>query len=312
MEDRSRSWRLTISTLMLFLAAYGGAIFNVHIIPQILCSILAGLMSVRLFIIYHDYLHKAILQNSFIAKVVFALFGMFILAPFSIWRRSHDYHHAHNSKLYTSSIGSFPLVTKRDFLTSTNRERGIYLFIRHPLTILFGYFFVFIWGMCLRTLMVNAKKHWDCLFALLFHVSLGAVIFYFSGWQGLVLGFFIPALISNAMGAYLFYAQHNFPDAIYKPKEEWTYSFAALHSSSYMKMPAIMHWFTGNIGYHHIHHMNPRIPFYKLPTVYHAMKEFQRPGTTSLSPGDIFACLRLKAWDPDLNKMIGLKEIYAK
>ena len=100
------------------------------------------------------------------------------------------------------------------------------------------------------------------------------------------------------MGAYLFYAQHNFPTATFAEKEGWSYVNAALGSSSYMRMNQVMHWFTGNIGYHHIHHLNARIPFYRLPEVYKAIPELQMAKTTSLMPGEMIRCLRLKVWDP--------------
>lgn len=310
-EDRARSWRLLIITSILLFIAYAGAIVNVHIVPQIVCSVFAGLLSVRTFIIYHDYLHKAILQKSWLAKAYFTVFGLFTLTPVSIWKRSHDYHHAHNSKLYTSSIGSYPLVTKKEFLEAGKGERFLYLFIRHPFTIAFGYVFAFIYGMCIRSLINNREKHIDSLVALIFHFVIGAAIFWGFGWNGLLWGFLVPSLIKSAMGAYLFYAQHNFPSAQFKSREEWSYVYAALYSSSYMKMSKLMHWFTGNIGYHHIHHMNPSIPFYNLPKVFSEMKEFQNPGVTSLSFKDIIACFRLKVWDPEAGKMIGLKEVYA-
>ncbi len=308
-ESRKKSWGLLLSTLILFCLCYAGAIINVHIIAQIICSILAGLLIVRLFIIYHDYLHQAILQKSVLAKAIFTVYGLFILAPTSIWKRSHNYHHAHNSKLYTSSIGSFPIVTKEAYLASSKTERAIYLFIRHPLTIFFGYIFVFFWGFCARTLFKNTQKHADCFISIVFHFAIGATIYYFTGWQGLILGFLVPAFISSMMGAYLFYAQHNFPDAKFKPKESWSYEYAALQSSSYMKMNAIMRWFTGNIGYHHIHHINPRIPFYNLPKAFTQMEEFQNPRVTSLSPIDIYKCCRIKVWDSERQQMIGLKEL---
>lgn len=149
----------------------------------------------------------------------------------------------------------------------------------------------------------------DCLASVLFHFTLGGLIWYFFGLQSFVLGFLLPAIISNGLGSYLFYAQHNFPAVIYKQKNEWSYADAAMQSSSYMKMNKFMHWCTGNIGYHHIHHLNARIPFYKLPIVYAEMPELQNVGTTSLSPNDILDCFRLKIWDPELNKMIGLKEL---
>jgi acyl-lipid omega-6 desaturase (Delta-12 desaturase) len=310
-DDQARSSLALLSTTALLIALYAGAIVNVHIVPQIACSLLAALVSVRMFIIYHDYMHKTILKDSTAAKVVFTLYGMFILAPARIWRRSHDYHHGHNSKLHTSSIGSFPLVTKKRFLAASRSDRGVYLFIRHPATIAFGYVFVFLWGMCLRTLTKNSEKHIDALLAVVFHYGIGLGIYLLFGLQAFLLGFLLPALLSSALGAYLFYAQHNFPAAIQKDKEDWSYAFAALHSSSYIKMNALMHWFTGNIGYHHIHHINPRIPFYRLPQVYREMEEFHHAGTTSLGPRDVYRCLRLKVWDADEGRMVGLREIYA-
>jgi len=310
-EDRARSWRTLLSTTFLLLLAFAGAIVNIHIVPQLVCAVLAGLLTARMFIMYHDYLHKSILQNSAVAKTIFTIFGMFLLAPVSIWKRSHDYHHAHNSKLYTSSIGSFPLVTKKEFLAASPRDRNIYLFIRHPLTIALGYFFVFLWGMCIRTLLRSSQRHMDAFFALVLHYGIATTILFVFGVQALLIGFLLPVLLYSALGGYLFYAQHNFPSAIYKPKEQWNYAYAALHSSSYMKMNKLMHWFTGNIGYHHIHHINSRIPFYKLPVVYEEIEELQKARTTSLSPLEMYRCLKLKAWDPDEGKMIGLKEIYA-
>jgi omega-6 fatty acid desaturase (delta-12 desaturase) len=310
-EDRGKSWWSLLSTLVLLIAAYAGAIINVHIVPQIACSLLAGLISVRMFIIYHDYLHGAILRHSGFAKAVFTFFGMFILAPSSIWKRSHDYHHAHNSKLHTSSIGSFPLTTKQKFLAASKSDRRIYLFIRHPLTIASGYIFVFLWGMCLRTLTKSADKHIDGFIAIIVHFGIGFAIYAFFGVQSFLLGFLFPSLLSSAFGAYLFYAQHNFPAGTHKSKEDWSYAYAALHSSSYIKMNGVMNWITGNIGYHHIHHINPRVPFYRLPEVFKEMKEMQHPGTTTLLPRDIYRCLRVKVWDPEVGKMIGLKEIYA-
>ncbi|MCB0782756.1 MAG: fatty acid desaturase, partial [Flavobacteriales bacterium] len=109
--------------------------------------------------------------------------------------------------------------------------------------------------------------------------------------------------------AYLFYAQHNFPTATFADKDGWSYVNAALGSSSYMKMSQVMHWFTGNIGYHHIHHLNARIPFYRLPEAFEAIPELQEAKTTSLMPGEIVRCLRLKVWDPQLGRMIGRREL---
>lgn len=311
-ENRQKSWAHTATTFLLLGIAYFGGIFPSHWLIQLGFGTLAGLLLARAFIIYHDYLHNTILQHSLLARILFTWFGYHMLAPITVWRRSHDYHHAHNSKLYSSSIGSFPIVTKKKYLEASAKDRFIYLFIRHPFTILTGYFFSFAYGMCIRTLLRSSAKHWDAVWALVYHYGVLSVVFYFLGWESALLGFLLPSLIAGAMGSYLFYAQHNFPGATFKEANEWNYVDAALQSSSYMKMTKLMNWFTGNIGYHHIHHTNSKIPFYNLPTVFKEMEEFRvHARETSLWPWDVVKCLRLKVWDPEQGKMIGLREIYA-
>jgi omega-6 fatty acid desaturase (delta-12 desaturase) len=104
--------------------------------------------------------------------------------------------------------------------------------------------------MCILSVVRSPSKHWDSVIALVFHFGIGALIFTFFGWQLFLIAFLLPALISSAMGSYLFYAQHNFPGATFKEKDGWSYVNAAMNSSSYMKLNPLMHWFTGNIGYH--------------------------------------------------------------
>lgn len=309
-EVRWKSWWHLVSTGLLLAAWYFGIFWpTTPLWLKIILSVLAGLTIARMFIIYHDHQHKAILQNSKLADVLMTIWGIFILAPSSIWKRSHDHHHTHNSKLYTSSIGSYPIVTVEKFKTFTKQERAIYLFMRHPLTIAFGYVFVFFYGMCVRSFMNNRSKHWDSLLAIGIHIGMGVLITWLLGWTAFWLGFIAPAVISLGLGAYLFYAQHNFPAATFAEKEGWSYVNAALGSSSYMRMSRLMHWFTGNIGYHHIHHLNARIPFYRLPEVLRSIPELQKAKTTSLMPGEMIRCLRLKVWDPVKGKMIGFREM---
>jgi len=308
-EKRLSSWFHLVTTLLVLGLTFSALYLLDGFWIRLPLSIIAGLTLVRMFILYHDYVHKSILQKSWIAKAWFSVFGLYILAPISIWRRSHDYHHKHNSKLYTSSIGSFPIVTKAKFLAAPKKEQRIYLFIRHPLAIAMGYFVAFIFGMLIRSFMASPKRHWDSLLSLVFHLSIGAAAWTFLGFQTFLMAFFIPSLLASAMGSYLFYAQHNFPGVSFSDKEGWTYISAAMKSSSYMKMNPVMHWFTGNIGYHHIHHINARIPFYRLPEVFGKIEELQNPKITSLSPREIVRCLKLKVWDPEQNKMLTSREL---
>ncbi len=161
--------------------------------------------------------------------------------------------------------------------------------------------------------MSSPRRHWDSLVVLVLHFSIGAFIFIKFGWLTCLLAFFLPFFLSQMLGAYLFYAQHNFPGVTFKKNIEWSYTNAALESSSYMKLNPFMQWVTANIGFHHIHHLNSKIPFYRLPEAMAAIPELQKAKVTTLKPNDIVACLRLKVWDFEQNKMIGFDELeYAK
>lgn len=308
-DHTGKSWWCILSTGTLMLAALAVALWPLAWPIRLLGSVLAGLLVLRMFVIYHDQQHLAILPKSKLAEGLMCLFGICALSPTSIWRSSHNYHHNHNSKLRSAHIGSFPIMTKAQYLKSSRRTRFNYLFMRHPLTILFGYLFVFLHGMCIYPFFNNPRKHFDCLIAFCVHVGIGTALFVFAGWPGLFFGQLLPGFIAYAIGSYLFYAQHNFPGVTFNDKAGWTYEKAALESSSFLKTNPIMAWFTANIGYHHIHHLNARIPFYRLPEALKGIPELQNPRTTSLSPVDVFRCLRLKVWDVEAQRMIPLSQL---
>ncbi len=305
-EIRWKSWYYTLTTLGLLIGGITLTTFPLPWLIRIPISILTGLMIGRFFVIYHDHQHHSILYHSKIANFIFTIFGLYIMAPTSIWKRSHDYHHNHNSKLFSASIGSYPIMTRKKFESCTPGEKRLYLAIRHPLTILFGYITMFMLGMSLNSFLSAKKRHLDSLFALIIHFIGSGLIIYFFGFVSWVYIVGIPFMTACSLGAYLFYAQHNFPGVTFKDNTDWKYEYAALASSSFMKMHPFLNWCTANIGYHHIHHLNSRIPFYRLPEVMRAFPELQNPPVTSLNPKDIIACFKLKVWDPELNKMTGI------
>ena len=308
MDSSARSWAYFLSTAFLLAGAVAGTIWSFHLAARVVCSVLAGLLLLRLFVIYHDQQHAAILPGSRLAEGLMRIFGILALSPSSIWRSSHNHHHAHNSKLRGSHIGSFPIMTKAQFLKSSKATRFNYLFMRHPFTILFGYVFVFLHGMCLYPSLTKLREHYDCLIALVWHIVVAVTITWFFGWTALLLSLVIPHFVACAIGSYLFYAQHNFPGVSFNDKAGWTYDKAALESSSFMKTNPVIAWFTANIGYHHIHHLNARIPFYRLPEAAAAIPELQNPRTTSLKPREILRCLRLKVWDVESQRMVSTRE----
>lgn len=308
-EIRWKSWFHTISSLLLLSGFIIGTIYIPNIWARILCSIFSAMLLARCFIIFHDYQHHTILHKSPLANVLFTAFGIYMLTPPNIWKRSHDHHHNHNAKLFSANIGSFPIMTKQKFMEASKTERMVYLSIRHPINMFFAYFTTFMYGMCIQSFLSNPRRHWDSLVVLIIHFSIAIFLFVHFGWLTWFLAFFLPFFLSHMLGSYLFYAQHNFPEAVFRSNTDWTYANAALESSSYMAMNPFFEWVTANIGYHHIHHLNSRIPFYRLPEAMAKIPELQNPKVTTLKPWDIAACLRLKLWDPDLNKMVPLSKM---
>jgi omega-6 fatty acid desaturase (delta-12 desaturase) len=263
-----------------------------------------GLVIVRIFVLYHDHQHGAILRGSRAADVLMRVIGLVLLCPSSAWQRSHNHHHAHNSKLNAPGVGSYPLLTVQEYLQRDHWQRLVYIIQRHPLTMLCGYVTVFLYGMCIRPLIANPQRHRDAAAAIAVHAAVLTGI----GWgyelDDLCLAALLPFSIASAMGAYLFYAQHNYPGAHPASGDDWAHTTAALEASSYIEMGPVWRWLTANIGYHHIHHLNARIPFYRLLEAMQAIPELQTPGTSTLKSTDILACLRLKLWDPDSQQLV--------
>lgn len=305
-ENKAKSWYHVISTIFFLLTAFTFTFNPIHWSLQLFCSVLTGLLMVRFFILYHDYNHYAILKDSKLGKIVMIVFGIFILAPITIWKRSHDFHHWNNSKLSNNGVGSYPLLARKDFLALSKKERAIYLIIRHPITIALGYVTLFIFDFNVKTFIQSPKKHWDSILALSIHIIIGVWLYQYGGVITLFISWIIPFVIANGSGAYLFYAQHNFPGAQYVDNKDWNYFSAAINSTSFLKTNEIMNWFTGDIGYHHVHHLNHQIPFYRLREAMAGIPELQNPKVTSLKFKDMAACLRLKVWDPELDQMAPL------
>lgn len=308
-EDRARSWFAFLSTLALVIGtdaiAFRAPSSSLGIWARVAASIVSGLLIVRTFILFHDFQHGSFMRSSKVARGIFFVYGLIIMTPPKVWRETHNYHHANTAKLVGSHVGSYLMVTTGMWAKMKPRERFMYKLIRHPLTIASAYFTLFMLGMGISPFLRAPKKHWACALGVVMNWTLTALIIWKLGFLTFVLGMFLPLAISMAVGGYLFYAQHNFPEAHIQPRESWSYTRAALESSSYMEMGRVMRFFTGNIGYHHVHHLNPLIPFYRLPDAMAAVPELHDPPKTSLKPGDVMACFRQKLWDPDKGRMVG-------
>jgi len=304
-ESKARSWFHVLETFGVIAGLTALAVVMPQWWVKLPVALLNGLVVVRAFILYHDFMHNSLLRGSKPAKWVMYAYGVLVLTPPKVWRQTHNYHHAHTAKIVGSHVGSYLMVTTEMWSQMSRKERFMYKLIRHPLTILFGYFTIFLYGMCLSSFFRNPKKNWDSMLAVVVNLALTVSLWWAFGFEVFFFAYFVPLFVATATGAYLFYAQHNFPEMDVQPRHEWEYTHAALHSSSYMKTGPIMGWLTGNIGYHHVHHLNPGIPFYRLPEAMKGIPELQTPHATSLHPKDIVACFQQKLWDPEQQVMVG-------
>ena len=209
-ESPALSWWHVGSTLGVLSALAAIACSELHWVGRMCSSVLLGLVIVRLFVLHHDYQHGAILRGSRTGKLLMRTVGLVLLTPASSWNRSHDHHHVHNSKLSAPGVGSYPLLTVPEYRNANRWKRLLYVIQRHTATILFGYLTVFLYGMCLRPFIANPRRHSDGALSLACHLALLAGV----GWSGLAdlcLAALLPFSIASAIGAYLFYAQHNYP-----------------------------------------------------------------------------------------------------
>ena len=307
-ESLGRSFFELFLTIGVIAAGTVGAIVLENLALRVVCSVVAGLTQFRLFALFHDYIHVAILKKNAFADKLMSVAGFYLLAPRSVWKETHDFHHRNNGKHEYSSIGSYAILTPEKLAKTSEKDRRTYRLSRHPLKVIFGYITVSMKGMCWDAFRRAPKRHWGGPVALVIHFGIFGAFWAAFGPLTAVLAWIVPSAVGLGLATYLFYAQHNFPETVFFDNKEWDYSVAAAEGSSYFVMGPLMNWFTADIGYHHIHHMNHNVPFYRLEEAMRGIPELQNPHRTTWRPKDVLGCLRLAIWDPASKRMVTWQE----
>lgn len=310
-ERPLRSWFEVASTFAFYGAAVVVVLWAPWLLLRVVASVLAGLGQYRMFSLFHEHNHGALLAGSKAGRWLMSAIGVFILAPRAVWKETHDFHHWNNGKLEWTRIGSYPVLTIAQLEAASPAQRRRYVMARHGLSILAGYVTVGIAGMCLSAFRRNPKRHWVGPVALVLHFAVLAALIWALGLLTAGLVWVLPIVVNHALASYVFYAQHNFPGTRFFARGSWDYTEAALHGSSHLVTGPFMRWVMFDIGYHHVHHLNSKIPGYRLPEAMAAIPELQSPHRTSLAPADVLACLRLRAWDPVELRMRAAAELTA-
>lgn len=304
-EEPRRTWLEVAPTLMLCLALQALLLSALSWAVKLPLSVLFGLVLVRLFVLVHDMSHGAIFRKSRVGRGLLKVFSLYLVYPPPVWRARHNQHHRHNSRTNSRGQvhGQVPMLTLREWRRQNLGHRITYRCIRHPLAIVAGYFTYFLFP-AMDAIRQDLRQHWWglCWIAVPF-VATGIIAWWFGAVTAL-LAFVLPVMLAAAVGAYLFYAQHCFEGVEAREPQDWEYFHAALRTTSLFEMPALMHWFTANIGYHHVHHINVRIPFYRLPEAMAHVPALQDPPRTSWRWRDIRYNLTHHIWDDERRQLL--------
>ncbi|MEL7485801.1 MAG: fatty acid desaturase [Pseudomonadota bacterium] len=298
-EDRGRSARIFWGAWGLVLGLVLGVVFIDLLVIRLALAVLLGGMFTRLFVIFHDTEHGAIFRQDAFKRSVMRIFSYLVAAPPTVWKDGHTKHHRETGVYDEQISGEFPVWTVERYRNANAFDRFIYRLMRNPLTIAFGYASAFVIGSCVLPFIENPSRHWRGPVALFAHFGLIAILWATLGWQVAITLLVIPALIAGGLGAYLIYVQHNMPGLDYAAKETRSPIFSAFRTATFFKMNGFMHWVTANIGFHNVHHLAPRIPFYRLPAAMAALPELRDCVTeTSWSLRDMRAAFRANLYDP--------------
>ncbi|MDF0603817.1 fatty acid desaturase [Psychromarinibacter sp. C21-152] len=268
-------------------------------------AVLNAMFLVRLFMIQHDCGHAAFFDNRSVSDWVGRAIGVLTLTPYDTWRRLHAAHHAGTGNLERRGIGDVLTLTVAEYRGLPFFGRLKYRLYRHPLTLLgLGPFYVFF--LCNRLplgLMRAGRKYW--VSAMGTNAAIAALLVgigYMGGIDVLVFIFLPTMLVAASIGVWLFYVQHQFEETSWDHEPDWQLHDAALHGSSYYVLPGPLRWLTANIGMHHLHHLQSRVPFYRLPEILRDHPELAEAQRLTL--GESLSCVRKHLWDEENRRLV--------
>lgn len=310
--DNLTSWWQVFNSFGPFFVLWGAAYYALSFSVWLMLpfAIAAAAFGVRIFIIQHDCGHGSFFKSLKWRDRVGLACSAVTMTPYKCWQWEHAQHHAHSGNVDHRDLGEVVTLTAKEFLALSWWGRLKYRAYRFPIvTFILGPAWVFfvtyriMWPEYQGIKMVrNSIMLTNLWLVLLFTVGI-----YFLGW-GFVVVHLTIIYLTAVMGVWLFYVQHQFEDGYWQPTEKWDRAKAAVHGSSYFKLPKVLQWLSGNIGFHHIHHLNPLVPNYELEACHNENKVLQKEVTT-LTLANCWETMKLKFWDEQQERLITYKEL---
>jgi omega-6 fatty acid desaturase (delta-12 desaturase) len=265
-------------------------------------ALFAGGMLVRLFIIFHDCGHGSFFRSPKANHWVGTIIGILVFTPYFLWRQSHAIHHATAGNLDKRGVGDVWTMTVEEYLAASPLKRLVYRGYRNPfLMFIIGPVIMFVVTQRIPTRKFKRKEknsvHWTNLGIMILATAISLLI----GFKSYVLIQLPVIWVAASTGVWLFYVQHQYEGVYWERAKEWDFVRAGLEGSSFYKLPRVLQWFSGNIGFHHIHHLSPRIPNYKLEKCHKENPLFQ------IEPVDLRKSLKslyFRLWDEESRQLV--------
>lgn len=276
------------------------------VLPLIILA--AGFLA-RLFIIFHDCCHLSFFKSRRANRIVGFICGFLSFTPYDQWQHSHAVHHATVGNLDKRGVGDVMTMTVEEYKASSPTQRLFYRLYRNPIVLLLiGPSLVFFLGHRIPHKDANERQRQSVWIVNLAMVGVMAAAHFTIGLSTYLLIQISIMVITGTAGVWLFYVQHQYEDVYWARQEDWDPLVAALHGSSYYKLPKALQWITGNIGLHHIHHVQPRIPNYRLQACQDQVPEMGDVEPITLLSG--FKSLGLRLWDEERQILVGFSAVH--
>ncbi|MDP1459420.1 fatty acid desaturase [Bacillus wiedmannii] len=274
-------------------------------------SLLAAGFMTRIFIIFHDCTHYSFFKSRPANRIVGTCMGVLTLFPFDQWGHEHSIHHATSGNLDKRGTGDIWTLTVDEYLAAPFRLRLAYRLYRNPFVMFgLGPIYVFLLKNRFNRKGARQKERMNTYLTNIIIVALIAILCWAIGWQSFLLVHGTIFLIAGSVGIWLFYVQHTFEDSYFEEDKDWEYVKAAVEGSSFYKLPKILQFLTGNIGFHHVHHLSPRVPNYKLEEAHNNTLPLKNVPTITLATS--LRSLRFRLWDEKSNNFVTFKEFKKK
>jgi omega-6 fatty acid desaturase (delta-12 desaturase) len=287
--------------LLLSVAMY--LALKVSVLLVLALAVPAAALLVRTFIVFHDCSHGSFLRSRRANRWLGVALGLLLYAPFLRWRHDHAVHHATAGDLERRGVGDVRTLTVTEYHALDRRGRMGYRLLRNPVLMFgLGPIVAMIIGPRLVAKGARPRMRRSVIATNLALAVIVGGLCWLIGWRAYLLVAGPPALLAGSVGIWLFYVQHQFEDVYWESGKQWSYADAALRGSSYLKLPKLLQFCSGNIGFHHVHHLNARIPNYNLQRAHDENPIFHDVPTLSLWDG--VRAVSLKLWDEDRKRLV--------